>query len=807
MKITLLSCLRHLAVFMVMFTLNINAALNITSNPSFVRLSGHVPGNALAKAAFLKNLDADMPVPITFVLPLRNQKALEELIQRIYDPADQQHYGNYLTSEEFIRMFAPTQEDYDAVIAYAKGLGLNVIGTHPNRTLLNVSGPTKSIESAFNLNLHLYQLTSGRKFYAPNNDPEIPNNIASVISGIVGLDNYAVWRPLHRRKEMSEEMVNDANASSFPSGPLGGFAPGDIKIAYNLAGVSANGSGQTIALFELGAYLASDITAYTTYFGLPSANLNNVLIDGGSGGVIDAEVTLDIELALALAPQSVIYVYEGPNTGQGVLDTYNRIATDNLAKQVSTSWGLGEDETSSQSLQAENSIFQQMAAQGQTIYAASGDNGAYSDYPTTTLVVLDPASQPYMAAVGGTSLTVDSTTGAYISETVWNNGLGNGAGGGGVSGVWTIPSWQTNISTTYSTTNRNVPDIALSADQDKGYAIYYNGGWTIYGGTSCAAPLWAAFTALVNQQRLSTQMSALGFANPSLYAMAKTSEATDYHDITVGNNYFYQATVGYDNASGWGSFNGANLFASLTNSSPIVPTVSITSPANGSSVGGTITIRATATDSLGIASVAFYVDSTLLGSVTTAPYTISLNTSTLSNGQHTFTAIAYDTAGNSAQSVVTVTVNNVVTSNIYINAGGGKITDACTGITWHSDQYYSPSSQIYTNPSLPTCLAVYKTSRNAHGTFSYNIPVANGNQYVILKFAETQFTTAGARVFNVNINGQTVISNLDVFREVGFGQPLDLSFLVTVTNKTINVEFVPVVQNPSVNGIVVIPKY
>lgn len=806
MKNTILSCLRYLALFMVMFIINVDAALNKTSDTSSVRLSDHIPNEALTNAVFLEKLDADMPIPITFVLPLRNEKALEEVIQSIYDPADQQNYGKYLTSEEFIQMFAPTQEDYDAVIAYAKGLGLNIVGTHPNRTLLNVSGPTKSIESAFNLNLDLYQQTSGRKFYAPNNDPEVPNVIASVISGVVGLDNQAVWRPLNRRKEMGAEMFNAVKASSFPSGPLSGFAPNDIKIAYNLTGVSENGSGQSIALFELAAYLTSDITAYTNYFSLPPANLNNVLVDGGSGGVINAEVALDIELALALAPHSQIYVYEGPNTGQGVLDTYNRIATDNIAKQVSTSWGLGEDRAGAQILQAENAIFQQMAAQGQTIYAAAGDNGAYSDYPSTNLVVLDPASQPYIVATGGTTLTVNPTTGAYVREIVWNNGLGNGAGGGGVSGVWPIPSWQTNISTTYSKTNRNVPDIALHSNQNNGYSIYYNGGWTIYGGTSCAAPLWAAFTALVNQQRLSTQMPVLGFANPPLYALAKTSEATDYHDITVGNNYFYQASVGYDNASGWGSFNGANLFAGLTNSSPVVPTVNITSPINQSTVGGTITITATATDSAGIAIVDFYVDSKFLGSATTAPYTVSLNTTSLSNGQHTITAIAYDRLGNFAQSVVTITVNNIVVNNIYINAGGGTITDACTGVTWQSDQYYS-GGQSYMNSSLATCLGVYRTSRTANGSFSYNIPVPNGNHYVILKFAETYFTTAGARIFNVNINGQTVISNLDVFREVGFGKPLDLSFLVTVTNNNINVVFVPVIQNPSVNGIEVIPKY
>src|SRR5579862_39945 len=459
MKNTFSRYLRYLVVFTLMLTLNIGVAANKPSTQSSVRLSGHVPMKAVSQAAFVEHLEADMPVPVTFVLPLRNQTALEQLIQQIYNPADQQHYGKYLTPAEFIEQFAPTQKDYDKVIAYAKKLGLNVIGTHPNRTLLNVSGPTKAIEAAFKLNLNRYEQADGRKFYAPDNEPEVSADIASVISGIVGLDNSAVWHAYNRRQEISEEVLHVANASSFPSGPGGALAPNDVKIAYNLNGLSVNGSGQSIALFELAAYQTSDITAYTNYFGLPSPSLTNVLVDGGSGSGIDAEVTLDIELALALAPYSKIYVYEGPNSGQGVLDTYNRIATDNLCKQVSTSWGLGEDQTSSQSLQAENAIFQQMAAQGQTIYAAAGDNGAYDDYPSMNLVVDDPASQPYMVSVGGTSLTVNANTGVYVSETVWNRGLGNGAGGGGVSGVWPIPSWQKNVSTVYSTTNRNVPDI------------------------------------------------------------------------------------------------------------------------------------------------------------------------------------------------------------------------------------------------------------------------------------------------------------------------------------------------------------
>ena len=413
-------------------------------------------------------------------------------------------------------------------------------------------------------------------FYAPNADPAVAISIASMISGIVGLDTQAEWKSFHRLKKITQPVrYSTAASETFPSGPGGGFSPSDILKAYNLTSVQGNGSGQSIALFELASYQASDITEYTNYFGLSSAQLKNVLVDGGSKSGIDAEVTLDIELALALAPESEIYVYEGPNSNQGVLDTYNKIATDNLAKQVSTSWGLGENLVNSQYLQAENAIFMQMAAQGQTIYAAAGDSGAYDDYQdnsSKTLVVDDPASQPYVVGVGGTKLTVNSGTCVYQSESVWNNGIGNGAGGGGVSTIWPIPSWQTNISSVVSTSHRNVPDVSLNADNETGYAIFFDGQWQIYGGTSCAAPLWAAFTALVNQERYSLKSAALGFANPIIYTLGvRETYATDFHDVTSGNNLYYQAKTGYDNATGWGSFNGANLFARLTNSSPTPP--------------------------------------------------------------------------------------------------------------------------------------------------------------------------------------------------------------------------------------------
>ncbi len=542
-------------------------------NTSYVRLGGHVPSKALNNALLIENLSGTEEISVTFVLPLRNQEKLEELVSWIHDSNNKQYYGKYISSEEFIKEFAPTKEHYDKVISYAKNLGLAVTNEHSNRTILNVKGPANTIEDAFSLKLNKYETLKGRSFHAPNKNPLVPQNIASIITGVIGLDNHAEWRAFNKKKRVSGPLhAQDAFPHSFPSGPGGGYSPNDILKAYNLTNVPANGSGQIIALFELAGYQASDINAYTNYFGLPSAQLQNIIVDGGSSTGIDAEVTLDIELALAVAPQSQIYVYEGPNSSQGVLNTYNRIASDNIAKQVSTSWGLAEDLESLQFLQAENAIFLQMAAHGQTIYAAAGDSGAFDDANKSTPVVDDPASQPYVVGVGGTKLTVDPLTGAYVSETVWNEGSGNGAGGGGVSAIWPIPSWQATVSNVYSKTFRNVPDVSLDADPNTGYSIFYNGQWTIYGGTSCAAPLWAGFTALVNQKRVASQTQVLGFANPSIYAIGQNSlYPFDFHDVKSGDNLFYPAKPSYDNATGWGSFNGANLFASLTNSSPVPP--------------------------------------------------------------------------------------------------------------------------------------------------------------------------------------------------------------------------------------------
>jgi len=253
----------------------------------------------------------------------------------------------------------------------------------------------------------------------------------------------------------------------------------------------------------------------------------------------------------------------------------NRIASDNIAKQISISWGVSEFLSDGQEREGENSAFMMMAAQGQSVYVASGDNGSAQ--------VNDPASQPYVVAVGGTELFVSGT---YDGEIVWTtaNGLSSA---GGISRYWPLPNYQpANVSggSGGSATFRNVPDVSLCAGP---FAIYYRGGWAEPSGTSGAAPLWAAYTSLVNQARTTHGLGSLGFPNPTLYSLAQSSRYySDFHDITVGNNGTYSAVPGYDNVTGWGSFNGGNLFNDLEIDAIILH---VDGNFNGSPQTGTVT--------------------------------------------------------------------------------------------------------------------------------------------------------------------------------------------------------------------------
>jgi kumamolisin len=549
---------------------------SVIAQSALKRLPGHIP-QFVSHAEMIGHVQPSETISLALTLPLRNETELDALIERVSDP-DDPLYGQYLTPAQFAARFAPTPADYAALAAYAREHGLTVTGTHANRLVLDVAGPAGKVETAFGVRLQNYRLADGSEFRAPNSDPVVPTNIGSRLKSVIGLDNAAVWHTHSHGHPVSPFF--DFNPHVIGSGPGGGLTPNDIKTAYNLTGTTLTGSGQTLAVFELDGYVPSDITTFENYYSLPAVPVQNVLVDGtnGAAGQGAGEVTLDIQLQIALAPGAAkILVYEGPNTNRGVIDTYNRIATDNLAKSISTSWGLDEGSTGGSMISSEGAIFKQMAAQGQSIFAAAGDSGAYDN--GSTLSVDDPASQPYVTGAGGTTLATNGRGGSWKSETTWNSGsVANGAGGGGSSAFWSIPNYQSQagvISTASggSTTKRNVPDVSMDADPNSGYSAYIGGQWYVVGGTSCAAPLWAAFTALVNQQRALAGKSTLGFANPALYAIGMGANgATDFHDIADNStNLVYPAVTGYDLATGWGSFNGVNLLADLAGSTISAP--------------------------------------------------------------------------------------------------------------------------------------------------------------------------------------------------------------------------------------------
>jgi subtilase family serine protease len=525
-----------------------------------VSLSGTVTP-ALKGARRLGPTNPNQRLDLAITLPTQHAAQLTALIGALYNPRSPA-YGHWLSAAQFAARFGLNSAQVGQVQQYLRSQGLTV-GRQQGPFVLDASGTVAQAKAAFGVQINNYVGANGQRFYAAASEVRIPSSLAGLISGVIGLDNAEHWHP---------ELVRASkNAPHYGGGPGffgGGLTPSQVRGIYDanpLINSGITGTGQTTGVFELSTYSISDIKQYVTYYNLkPVGKLINVNVGTpGSGGADEVELDVDLQVALA-SKVADFYLYNAPNTNSGVVNEYARIASDNLAKSVSTSWGICEQQNPPQVAQAENQSFQQMATQGQSIYAAAGDSGAY-DCGGSTLAVDDPASQPYMTGVGGTHFTGDpgkNPNPSYIPETVWNDGSSGGAGGGGLSTVWSLQSWETGpgVQNQYSNGMREVPDVALDADENTGYSIYYQGFWQEFGGTSCAAPLWAAFTDLLNQLRAQNKHGTFGFAAPSIYSLASGSGySTDFHDITQGNNLHYPATPNYDLASGWGSYDVNNL--------------------------------------------------------------------------------------------------------------------------------------------------------------------------------------------------------------------------------------------------------
>lgn len=529
-------------------------------------LRGDMP-DAKVLARPVSSLPGTNSLRLAISLPLRNSAGLSSLLRRLYDPASPD-YRRYLTPAQFTERFGPTAEDYQAVIHFAESNGIAVVSTHDSRLLLDARGKVSDIERAFHATLRTYKHpTEARKFYAPETQPWVDASLP--ILHVAGLSDYAALRPAGRGR-----LTGTRAGSAGGSAPVAGDYMGqDFRNAY-APGVSLRGSGQMVGLFEADGYYAADITNYEDYNNSPAVPLQNVLIDGFSGapGALNPEVATDIEMAIAMAPGlSAVVVFESSTNDSTWIDILDQMASSNQIKQFSSSWGYTTTNAGLDPNTSFDSIFQKMAAQGQSFFQASGDGDAWA----TPIWV--PADSPYVTSVGGTSLTMTGPGVAYSAETVWNSGYGPpgwpiaGSGywgsGGGVSGVYSIPYWQQGVSMALnqgSVSNRNIPDVAITATNI--FITANNGQIGSYFGTSCSAPLWAGFAALVNEQAANSNKPAVGFLNPAIYALGQGQNyGLCFHDITTGSNTSgsspsnFFAAPGYDLCTGWGTPAGSNL--------------------------------------------------------------------------------------------------------------------------------------------------------------------------------------------------------------------------------------------------------
>ena len=521
---------------------------------------GHVPTVVKQKRVpAAGRLAATNELHLALALPLRDAAGLTSFLRELYRPASPQ-FHHYLTPTEFTERFGPTPADLAKVVKFAQDSGFNISKTHANRLLVDVTAKVPAVERAFGVRLNSFaHPKEKRNFFAPDTEPTV--DAALPVFHVAGLDNYSLPHP-----NVQAQAIAPAAVPRGGSGPSGGYIGNDFRRAY-VPGTPLVGTGQNVALLQFDGFYRSDITNYETLIGLTN-NAPSLVIVPVAGGVAvpgggEIEVALDIEMVLSMAPGvSNIFVYEAPNPSPWV-DLLSQIANDNFASQIGCSWGGGGPDP------AAEIIFQQMAAQGQSFFNATGDSDALVGG------IQFPSDSPNITEVGGTTLVTDGS-GNYLSETVWNWGYLPSAAAyvgssGGSSTVVPVPFWQVGLDTPANgaaPTMRNLPDVALTADNV--FIMHGNGASTFVGGTSCAAPLWAGFTALINQQAAQSAQPPVGFLNPAIYSISRGANyAAAFHDTTTGNNTNsfsanrYFATPGFDLCTGWGTPRGTNLINAL----------------------------------------------------------------------------------------------------------------------------------------------------------------------------------------------------------------------------------------------------
>jgi len=449
--------------------------------------------------------------------------------------------------------------DVDLVVDTLTGLGVQVLSTDAASRRVRVAGSVGLLSRVFGTSLQAVssrdaaggQLTHRHRTGALS----VPAVLDGVVTAVLGLDD----RPQARAQFRTAAAGSSATSFTPPQlGTIYRFPPG------------TDGAGQSVAIVELGGGFAQ--TELDTYFAGLSITGPVVRAVGVDGGVnkpgadpqgADGEVLLDIEVIGALAPKADIVVYFAPNTDAGFLDAISDAAHASPAPvALSISWGQSEDAWTVQARTAFDQALADAAALGVTVTVAAGDDGS-TDRATDGKSHVDfPASSPHALACGGTRLLADPATGTVTAETVWDNGVGKGATGGGVSDAFGVPTWQATVGvpTRAGAPGRGVPDVAGVADPQTGYQVRVDGRDLVIGGTSAVAPLWAALLARLAQ----STGRRFGLLQPALYASVPAGAvAAGFRDITTGSNGAYTAGPGWDPCTGLGVPDGTALLTTL----------------------------------------------------------------------------------------------------------------------------------------------------------------------------------------------------------------------------------------------------
>ena len=609
----------------------------------------------------LGRLPQETVLRFDMMLPPSAPDELDRFLNTLYDPASSS-YRRFVTPAEFTARFGPTQAAWDELVNFAQESGFSIIGGSRDEMDLRLTGSVRAIEAAFHVTMRLYQHpTEPRMFYSPDAEPTI--DMRNLVWHISGLDNFATPHPrVHARSGFTVKPLTATGAC-----PGGSYCGSDMRAAYYGAG-ALTGSGQTVGIVEFYGYDVADLNAYFSTSGQSNTvPVNGISTDGSplsclhANGCDDTEQTLDITQAIGMAPGlAQVNVYVG-GSDTAILSAMSvpavNSATHKVDAQLSCSWGWGPADPG-----ADDPLFKKFAAQGQSFFTAAGDSSAYSRNSQDVY----PADDAYVTVVGGSDLSTTGPGGAWLGETAWSDG----GGGYLAADAIALPAWQSAAIATFnarsskpgSTVWRNSPDVAGEANFDF-YVCADQQSCTAntYGGTSFAAPMWAGYMALVNQQAAQNGQAAPGFLNPALYVLGDAGGSgytQAFHDVTAGSNG-YAALAGYDLATGWGSPNGAGLIAALLGSQTSAPAFSVAASV------GSLSVTAGSSGSL-------TVTSSVSGGFT-APITLSVS------GQPAGVTAGFGTASMSAPGTATlmVTVGSNVAAGSYplvISAVGGNVT-------------------------------------------------------------------------------------------------------------------------------------